>query len=77
MGTAGSLAYLKNSDEDLFFISNCDVVINENYNNILNFHTKYKNDFTIVASRKSINFPYGVCLLNDKKNLRALKKTKL
>ena len=74
LGTAGSLAYLKNSDEDLFFISNCDVVISENYNNILNFHTKNNNDFTIVASRKSINFPYGVCLLNDKKKFEGFKE---
>ncbi len=74
LGTAGSLAYLKNSDEDLFFISNCDVVISQNYNDILNFHTKNKNDFTIVASRKSINFPYGVCLLNDKKKFEGFKE---
>ena len=74
LGTAGSLAYLKNSEENLFFVSNCDVVINENYNNILNFHTKNKNDFTIVASRKSINFPYGVCLLNKKKKFEGFRE---
>lgn len=74
LGTAGSLAYLKNSEEDLFFVSNCDVVINENYNNILNFHTKNKNDFTIVASRKSINFPYGVCLINEKKKFEGFRE---
>ncbi len=74
LGTAGSLAYLKNSEEDLFFVSNCDVVISENYNNILNFHNKNKNDFTIVASRKSINFPYGVCLLNEKEKFEGFRE---
>ena len=74
LGTAGSLSYLKNSEEDLFFVSNCDVVISENYNDILNFHTKNKNDFTIVVSKKSISFPYGVCLINDKKKFEGFKE---
>ena len=74
LGTAGSLSYLKDSKEDLFFVSNCDTVVSENYNNVLNFHTKNKNDITIVSSKKSIKFPYGVCLLNDKKNFQNLKK---
>ena len=49
----------KRPKEDLFFVSNW-IVIRENYNSVLNFHTKNKNNFTIVAS-KSIKFPYGVC----------------
>jgi dTDP-glucose pyrophosphorylase len=74
LGTAGSLFYLKNSKEDLFFVSNCDSVVDENYNDILNFHTDNKNDITIVASKKSIKFPYGVCLLNDKKKFTGFKE---
>ena len=67
LGTAGSLAYLKNASEDVFFISNCDVVINEDYKKIINFHHKNKNDLTIIASKKSLKIPYGVCLIDEKK----------
>ena len=74
LGTAGSLAYLKNSKEDLFFVSNCDSMISENYNNVINYHIKNKNDITIVVSKKSIKFPYGVCLLNDKKKFKGFKE---
>ena len=74
LGTAGSLSYLKDSKEDLFFVSNCDSIINENYNDILNFHTSNKNDITIIVSKKSIKFPYGVCLLNDKKKFTGFKE---
>ena len=74
LGTAGSLAYLKNSKENLFFVSNCDSVVSEDYNNILNFHSKNKNDITIVASKKSIQFPYGVCQLNDKNKFIGFKE---
>ncbi len=74
LGTAGSLSYLKNFKEDLFFVSNCDVIIDVNYNDILNFHTNNKNDFTIVASKKSIKFPYGVCLINGNKKFKGFKE---
>ncbi len=67
LGTAGSLAYLKNAREDVFFISNCDVVINEDYKKIINFHHKNKNDLTIITSKKSLKIPYGVCLIDKKK----------
>ena len=74
LGTAGSLSYLKDSKEDLFFVSNCDSMISENYNDILNFHNNNKNDITIVVSKKTIKFPYGVCLLNDKKKFLGFKE---
>lgn len=74
LGTAGSLSNLKSSKEKLFFVSNCDVVVDENFNDILEFHTKNKYDFTIVASKKTIKFPYGVCLLDNKKKFRGFKE---
>ncbi len=74
LGTAGSLSYLKDSKEDLFFVSNCDTVVSENYNNVLHFHTKNKNDITIVSSKKSFKFPYGVCVLNNKKKFVGFKE---
>ena len=74
LGTAGSLSYLKDSKEDLFFVSNCDSIISENYNDVLNFHTSNKNDITIIVSKKSIKLPYGVCLLNDKKKFTGFKE---
>ena len=74
LGTAGSLSYLKNSKEELFFVSNCDSVVSEDYNNILNFHTTNNNDITIVASKKSIQFPYGVCQLNNKNKFIGFKE---
>ena len=67
LGTAGSLSYLKNFKEEIFLVTNCDVIINENYNNFLKYHIKNKNDLTIIASKKFIKFSYGICLL-DKKN---------
>ena len=74
LGTAGSLSYLKNLKEDFFFVTNCDVVINEDYKKILKNHIKNKNDMTIVVSRKSIKLSYGVCLLNKKNKFSGIQE---
>ena len=66
LGTAGSLYYLKNKIKNHFFLTNCDIMVNTNYFDILNFHLKNKNDITIVVAKKTFNLPYGVC--NVKKN---------
>lgn len=72
LGTAGSLYYLKNSKENLFFVTNCDVIIDEDYKNIIDFHKKNKNDLTIVAVKRTINLPYGVCLFDSKKKFSSI-----
>ena len=74
LGTAGSLEKLKDFKEDFFFVTNCDVIVEENYKEILNFHLKNKNDFTIVTSKKTIGFPYGVCELDKKKKFSSFKE---
>lgn len=59
MGTAGSLALLKNKIEETFFVSNCDILIEQDYSEILDFHRENDNDITIVAALKHYPIPYG------------------
>ena len=40
LGTAGSLYYLKNKIKNYFFLTNCDIIVNTNYYDILDFHLK-------------------------------------
>lgn len=42
LGTAGSLFNFKSLKEDLFFVTNCDNLIDANYKEIINFHKKKK-----------------------------------
>ncbi len=42
------------------FISNCDIMIKGDYNDIFNFHTSKKNDITIIGSMQHVSVPYGV-----------------
>jgi len=59
LGTAGSLYMLKGKIKKSFFISNCDIVIDENYEEIYKYHKENKNDLTIVAALKHFPIPYG------------------
>jgi len=58
-GTAGSLHLLKDKIHSTFFVSNCDIVIDEDYANILDYHKNTHNEITIVAAIKNYSVPYG------------------
>jgi NDP-sugar pyrophosphorylase family protein len=69
LGTAGSLSFFNNKFENPVFVTNCDVILKTNYNEILEFHKKNKNDLTIVASMKHVVVPYGICKITKRGNL--------
>ena len=72
LGTAGSLRLIKNKIFTPFFVTNCDIIINANYEDIYKFHLKNKSDLTLVASNKEYQIPYGVCQINKKGSLSNL-----
>lgn len=59
MGTAGSLSLLKGKINETFFVSNCDILIEQDYSEILDYHREHKNEITIVAVLKHYPIPYG------------------
>jgi dTDP-glucose pyrophosphorylase len=59
LGTGGSLSLLKGKIEQTFFVNNCDILIEQDYAEILDFHYKNKNEITIVAALKHYAIPYG------------------
>lgn len=60
LGTIGSVSLLKGKITTPFFVSNCDIIIDQDYRDVYNYHKKNKNDITIVTAVKSIHIPYGV-----------------
>ena len=66
LGTAGGLRYLQNKIKKDFFLTNCDVTLDFNYDEVLNFHKKSKNLITVVAVLEKIKFSYGVFKSNAK-----------
>lgn len=65
LGTGGSLYLLKNDIKNTFFVSNCDILIEADYDSILKYHKEKKNRITVVASVKHFTIPYGVFELNE------------
>jgi dTDP-glucose pyrophosphorylase len=59
LGTAGSLHLLDTALNDTFFVSNCDILIDQDYSEILAYHRENKNELTVVAALKSFSIPYG------------------
>ncbi|MBO06650.1 MAG: hypothetical protein CMI58_06420 [Parcubacteria group bacterium] len=69
LGTIGGILLAKNKILNNFFVSNCDVIINADYLDLLDFHKKKSNDITLVASTKEYIIPYGNCKIDKKGNL--------
>ncbi len=59
MGTAGSLSLLKDKIRETFFVSNCDILIEQDYSEILNYHRSHNNEITVVAALKHFPIAYG------------------
>lgn len=74
LGTAGALKFLENEINDSFFVSNCDVIIHEDYSKIYEFHKNNNYDLTLVASMKNYVIPYGVCEIENGGNLKEIKE---
>jgi dTDP-glucose pyrophosphorylase len=73
-GTAGSLSLLKGKIKETFFVTNCDIIIDQDYSEILDYHREQKNDITIVAVLKHYPIPYGTIESGDNGKLVELKE---
>lgn len=65
LGTIGSVSLLKGKIATPFFVSNCDILIDQDYRDVYDYHQKNENDITIVTAVKSICIPYGVIETGD------------
>ncbi len=60
LGTIGSVSLLKGKINTPFFVSNCDIIIDQDYRDVYDYHKANQNDITIVTAVKSFKIPYGV-----------------
>ena len=60
LGTIGSVSLLKGKITTPFFVSNCDIIIDQDYRDVYEYHQNNHNDLTIVTAVKSFRIPYGV-----------------
>jgi len=74
LGTGGGLSLLKGKIDSTFILSNCDILIEEDYERIYKYHRKEKNLITIVCSLKNIRIPYGVVEISENGEIEEMKE---
>lgn len=65
LGTAGGLRLLIGQYKGSFFMTNCDILIDADYSEIMDYHRKNGNIATIVCAVKNMKLPYGVIKTGD------------
>ena len=74
LGTIGALKFLEGKLAGDFMVSNCDILIDADYSEMLNFHRKKNYDITIVGSFRHFTIPYGVCTIETGGRLVGIKE---
>lgn len=65
LGTGGGLKLLTGCVDNTFFMSNCDILINADYAEILQYHQHAGNMITLVCARRRFEIPYGTIQINE------------
>jgi len=60
LGTAGSLKFLEDKISDTFIVSNCDVIVKADLEEVIAFHKEHNASLTILSSIQHYKIPYGV-----------------
>lgn len=74
LGTGGSLHLLKDKLNETFFVSNCDILIDANYSDIIKYHKEHNNKITVITSLKNYTIPYGVINLSENGDISSTKE---
>jgi dTDP-glucose pyrophosphorylase len=74
LGTAGSLSLLRYQLKQTFFVSNCDIIIDQEIEEVLKYHRENRNELTIVAALKHIKLAYGALVTGTEGLLESLEE---
>lgn len=60
LGTAGGLSLLKGRVRETFFVTNCDVILEAEFEKILDWHKSEKALMTLIGTHREVKIPYGL-----------------
>ena len=72
LGTAGSLFLLRGTLHETFIVSNCDILVDVNYRDLLDYHKSSSNIASLVSVVKTDEIPYGTIDTGENGALLAL-----
>lgn len=65
LGTGGGLSLLKGKIDKTFILTNCDILIQEDFAKIYKLHKEEHHMITMVCSLKNFRIPYGVIEIGE------------
>ena len=65
LGTGGGLSLLREELNETFFFTNCDILLQSDYEKMLRFHRQNRNLVTMICARKNMTIPYGVVEIGE------------
>lgn len=74
LGTAGALHMLDGVLAEPFLVTNCDILIDCGYADLMDFHREHGFDITLVGALRNYTIPYGVCETENERLLRIREK---
>lgn len=60
LGTAGALGLVRDRIPDTVVVSNCDVIVEADFDSLLRFHREQGAAATVLAVLRTMSIPYGV-----------------
>lgn len=72
LGTGGSLSLIRDRLTTPFFVSNCDIIIDQDLSVVWDYHRKNGNEMTIVAALKHVKLAYGSLVTGEDGLLKEL-----
>ncbi len=74
LGTIGSLSLLRHKIDNTLLVTNCDVIVDADYAELVRFHKDGGYKMTLVACYRHYMVPYGVCEIANGGSLKAIKE---
>ncbi len=74
LGTGGGLSLIKGEINETFILSNCDILIDSDYEKIYQHHIAEENVITMVCSLKNLKIPYGVVEISKEGGIEELRE---
>ncbi len=66
LGTGGGLSLLKKKIRGTFILTNCDILIEDDFGEIIKFHKNNRNKISMICSLRKFKIPYGVIHMGSK-----------
>lgn len=74
LGSGGGLYLLNGRLDQDFFLVNCDIIVDADYNEVYNYHIKENNYVTMVVAKYRQKVPYGVIECDENFQYRGIRE---